>query len=401
MLKIELITNYFAPEMGAAASRMLALAKGLQDLGHNVEVIAPMPNYPDKKVYEGYRNKFRILETIEDIKVRRYWVAPSLFSDTMFRFFGMLSFPVSLWTNLFHLLKRKPDIVIVQNTPLLVSFSALLLSKLLPDCKKILNVSDLWPLTAAETGLIDKKERKYKIMEWLESYNYRSAHLIAGQSREIIEYIKKKVDKPFFLYRNISPEYQILQTRLEKYYHGNPKIVYAGLLSSFQGVFEICKKINFREIGAEFHIYGSGDEEEKIRRYIEEHPEVKIYFHGRLTRPELHEKLPEYHASIVPLANQIYGAVPSKIFELISFNVPVLFCGSGEGADIIKENNLGFVSDPGDFKTLEKNIGRLKLLSEDEYKRILLNCIHFTEDKLNFEKQLERLDQEMHRLVEK
>ena len=163
MYKIELITNYFPPEMGAAASRMFALAKGLKDLGHDAEVIAPMPNYPDKRVYKEYRNRFRILETIEEIKVRRYWIAPSLFLDTMFRFFGMLSFPASLWANLHHLLKKKPDVVIIQNTPLLVSFSALVLSKLLPNCKVVLNVSDLWPSTAAELGLMDKKERKYKL----------------------------------------------------------------------------------------------------------------------------------------------------------------------------------------------------------------------------------------------
>lgn len=198
MLKIELITNYFPPEMGAASSRMFNLAKGLQRLGNDVEVIAPLPNYPENEIYEGYRKKFKTDEQIEGIQVRRYWILPSFMPNSMFRFIGMISFPISLWASIFHLWKRKPDVVIIQNTPLLVSFSALILAKLLPNCKKVLNVSDLWPLSAFELGLVDKEERKYKIMEWLEGYNYKASDLITGQSNEIIQYINKRVNKPFF-----------------------------------------------------------------------------------------------------------------------------------------------------------------------------------------------------------
>lgn len=399
MYKIELITNYFPPEMGAAASRMYNLAKGLKDFGHDVEVIAPMPNYPEERVYEGYRNKFRVFESIEEIKVRRYWILPSFMSQTIFRILGMISFPVTLWLNFFHLWKRKPDVIIIQNTPLLVSFSALILSKLLPDCNKVLNVSDLWPLSAADLGFINKEQRKYKVMEWLELYNYKSADLIVGQSKEIIEYIGRKVDKPFFLYRNISPKYHDPDKFIMKYPGSNLKIIYAGLLSSFQGVFDICREINFQKIGAEFHIYGSGEEEGKIIEYVENYPHKNIHFHGRVTKEHLLQILPEYHASIVPLANRIYGAVPSKIFELISLGVPVLLCGSGEGAELIKENELGYTSEPNDYRGLEKNLKELKKLTRPSYKRLLVNCKRFAEKELNFEEQLNRFIDELKDLI--
>lgn len=399
MLKIELITNYFPPEMGAAADRMYNLAKGLQQLDHEVEVIAPMPNYPENKIYEGYRNRFKVEERINEILVRRYWILPSFMPNTILRFFGMLSFPVALWASLFHLWNRKPDIVIIQNTPLLVAFSALILTKLLPSCKKVLNVSDLWPLSAAELGLIKKEERKYKIMEWLESYNYSSSDLIVGQSNEIIQYIHKRADRPFFLYRNISPGKSSKESHVDKYHQGRPKIVYAGLLSTFQGVYEICSKVNFHELEAEFHIYGSGQEEQDIRQYIRNHPDSNIHFHGRVTKEELQRILPEYHASIVPLKNRIYGAVPSKIFESILLRVPVLFCGSGEGAEIVEENELGYTAEPGDYSALENNILRLKKLSGDEYKSLLQNCRRFAKKELDFDQQLQSLLTELKNLV--
>lgn len=393
MFKIELITNYFSPEMGAAASRIFNLAKGLKELGHDVEVIAPLPNYPEKRIYEGYRKKFSVFENIEGIKVRRYWILPDFMPHSIFRILGMISFPFTLWWSFFFLWKRKPDIVIIQNTPLLVSFSAMILSKLLPGCKKVLNVSDLWPFSAAELGLMKKDEKRYKIMERIEAFNYESADLIVGQSNEIIQYIKEKVnqDKPFFLYRNISPVFGHQKPNTKNYHYGQPKVIYAGLLSSVQGVYDICREIDFAEIEVEFHIYGSGEEEQDIRQYIAKHPRSNIYFQGRVSKDELQRILPEYHASIVPLSKRIYGAVPSKIYELISHQVPVLFCGSGEGAEIIEMNNLGYTSDPEDYRALEKNILRLKNLTQEKYQTLIQNCRRFADQQLDFELQLKRL----------
>lgn len=393
MQKVNIVTNYFPPEIGAASNRIYNLAKGLKDIGYKVEVIAPLPNYPEGKIFNGYKGKFYTKEEVEGIIVRRFWVYPTVSKNFIIRFFGMVSFALTLWTGLLHYLKRKPDIMIVQHSPLLVSFSAMILGKLLPGCKRILNVSDLWPLTAVELGAMTDSGLMYRVMERIEHFNYHHSHLILGQSGEILQHIKDRTDKPLLLYRNISPEYSAQKINLEKYHEGRPKIVYAGLLGVAQGIYNLCQHIDFKGMGVEFHIYGSGNEEEKIRTYIENNPNSNIIYHGSVPREELHEKLPGFHASVVPLTNRIYGALPSKIFELISFGVPVLFCGGGEGAEIIRDNKLGLTSDPGDFKKLEDNIQRLKNLSEKEFRKILLNCIDFTKDKLNFKLQLQKLDQ--------
>ena len=78
MQKVTIVTNYFPPEIGAASNRIYNLAKGLKDIGYKVEVIAPLPNYPEGKIFNGYKGKFYTKEEVEGIIVRRFWVYPTV-----------------------------------------------------------------------------------------------------------------------------------------------------------------------------------------------------------------------------------------------------------------------------------------------------------------------------------
>ena len=125
--------------------------------------------------------------------------------------------------------------------------------------------------------------------------------------------------------------------------------------------------MDFKKLSVEFHIYGDGSEKKLIKDYIIQNPKSNIYFHGLISKADLNLILPSFYASIIPLKTSIYGAVPSKIFELISHGVPIIFSGDGEGASIIKDNNLGYTSKPGDFDSLIKNINLLINLDSKSY----------------------------------
>lgn len=396
-MRILIFTNYFPPEMGAASNRIFYLASGLKNLGHNVEVVAPLPNYPKGKIFEQYRGKFKFFENMDGIGVHRYWIYATISKNAFSRALGMVSFAASFWAGMFKFRSKKPDLVIIQHSPLFVSFSALILSSFFPECKRILNVSDLWPLSALELGVMHKGHL-YNTLEKIELYNYRHSDLIMGQSNEILHHVKSKCGKPLFLYRNIAPEEH--RAEIIKFKNGI-KIIYAGLLGVAQGVFEICRNVNFKKLGVEFHIYGGGHEESMIKEYIEQNTESNIFYHGSVSKAELHKILPQYHASIVPLANRIYGAVPSKIYELISLNVPILFCGGGEGSDIVKDNRVGFISEPGDFKQLSSNISKFVDMDEQTYKQLMDNCTAMTSDQLNFQYQIEQLNNRLKNITNK
>jgi len=397
-MKIDILSNYFYPETGAAPNRIYNLAKGLLNLGHDVEVIAPLPNYPQGKIYKECRGKFFIKENIDGIKVRRHWIYPSISSNPIKRAISMFSFAFALWRDFFYLRKRKGAIAIIQNSPLLVSFSGITLYSLLKKTKIALNISDLWPLSALELGAL-KKGRLYNILEKIEKINYKRSDLIIGQSNEILTHVNKYTIKPQFLYRNISSgnNFQLQQPNS----HKNVQMVYAGLLGVAQGVFEISKNIDFAQLGVEFHIYGAGNERSKIKEYINQNNSCNIFYHGSLPKKELYKVLPHFYAAIIPLKTRIYGAVPSKIFETASLGLPVLFCGGGEGAEIVEHFELGMTSPPGDYQKLKENIQGLKQMDQAQYWKLKNHCYEIARNEFNFSKQINSLDQKLKTIVQK
>ena len=153
---------------------------------------------------------------------------------------------------------KKYDKIIVQNSPLFVSFSSIILFKFLLKKVIILNVSDLWPGSAIDLGLMREKGLSHSIFKVVEKFNYKSSDKILGQSLEILKHVKKISYSPTFLYRNL-PE-QKTEVKPKKFRNSIVKFFYAGLLGSAQGILNIVKIINSINEEFEFHIYGDGNE---------------------------------------------------------------------------------------------------------------------------------------------
>lgn len=81
----------------------------------------------------------------------------------------------------------------------------------------------------------------------------------------------------------------------------------------------------------EFHIYGSGGEQKEIEAFIASHPNNGIIYHGVVAREELPFRLKEADMTLIPLVKNIYGAVPSKIYDSMAATLPIMFVGEGEG----------------------------------------------------------------------
>lgn len=156
------------------------------------------------------------------------------------------------------------------------------------------------------------------------------------------------------------------------------------------GIVFIWENIPFKSIGAEFHLYGGGNQAEKIKEYINKHPDCFVYYHGYVKKEQIAKELSKYDASIVPLTVAIRGAVPSKIYDLIPIGIPILYCGGGEGAEIVSKYYLGMVSQPHDFKQLHSNIIKLINLPDEEYRTISKNCLNAAKNEFDFSRQIYR-----------
>jgi len=347
---VHIITSYYPPESGAASNRIYSLSRKLKNAHHNVEVTTPLPNYPDGEIRKGFRGKFKHISTEDGIRINRLWIYASNSTNKFVRLLSMISYGVSLF--LYLLFHKTPQITIIQCSPLLTGFFAVLISRLQKKTI-IVNVSDLWPLAGVEMGLLDKHSRYYKVLLWIERYIYHHATGIMGQSQEILDHVQltSSENKNLFLYRNY-PEFSSPDIPESSTAH-KVKLVYAGLLGVAQGISQLCRKLKLPR-GVTLDLYGGGPETDEICKVISDKPEIS--YHGSLDRAELHNTLVSYDATVVPLKNRIYGSVPSKIFEYARLGIPILFFSAGEGADIVENSGIGYAVRGIDYDKLNRLI---------------------------------------------
>lgn len=386
MKAITLITNYFPPETGAASNRIAQLALGLQKRDYSVRVICPLPNYPKGRIFEGYRGKLFHTEHYERIPVTRLYIFPSNSNQKFKRLFAMLSFSFSL--GVYRLLHsgKFAEKIIIQSPPLILSASALFFFNR-NKRKLILNVSDLWPSAGLELGAL-QKGRIYALLERLERYIYQKAHLVLGQSKEIIARVLEVNPKQqTFLYRNL-PQVSRLNFDSDESDVEQPiKLVYAGLLGIAQGIVKLCENI---ELGnRELHIYGGGAEQQALQEYLE-NSDKPIFYHGEVSRKHLLKQLGSYDLAIVPLTCAIYGSTPSKIYEMALGGLPMLYFAGGEGEQVVQDYQLGYVVEPGDFKALNRLLVDLK---KNELKQMSEKIRESAAQHFNLELQLNALVQ--------
>ena len=387
-VKVLIVSFYYEPELGAAPSRITNLAKGLKASGADVDVLTCLPNYPKGKVFDGYRGRFSMKETIDGINVYRYWTYATVSKNPFKRVLAMTSYAVTMWSFAFkRKLIKSYDRIIVQSPPIMVSASAVMLFSKLFGKNVVLNVSDLWPGSAVELGFVREGSLTFKILSSLERFIYRNSTSIMGQSREILEHINGMFpDKRKFLYLNLQP--QTAATVEFKKRNDRIKIVYAGLFGVAQDMLSLLKSIDFAALGVEMHLYGGGNQIDDILKYISG-GDKNIWYHGYVSKLQMNEELQQYDLSIIPLATHIYGAVPSKIYDLLPAGIPVLFSGGGEGARIVTENGFGLVSKHGDYVSLEKNIKVFVDMPADEYSKYADNCLNAAAGEYSFAKQME------------
>jgi glycosyltransferase involved in cell wall biosynthesis len=389
MSKITIISIFFPPETGAAAARIAQMASGLRERGLEVNVLTALPNYPTGRIFPEYRGKLMASEVADGIPVRRYWLFASNSANAVKRILNMVSFSVILLLSLPHLLRVRPETIIVNSPPLPVGFSAVLLAKIL-RANLITNVSDIWPLSALELGAI-RHGLFYSLLERIELFIYRHSDAIMTQSEETQQHVLERYpDKRTFLYRNLDYVSKAIDTYPS--IQSKPvKIIYAGLLGIAQGVYAICESVDFRRIGVEFHIFGDGNERTKIAQFVSERPDSNIFMHDPVPKQQIPEVLAEYHATIIPLRSSIHGAFPSKIYMAMSASLPILFCGAGEGASFVKDMGIGWVAGPADYPGLSKCITAFSQMTDGEYESLREHIKRLATNEFGLAEQLDRL----------
>ena len=411
-MKILLVAERYWPEVGAAPSRLANMAEGLKRQGADVDVLTSLPNYPKGRIFDEYRGCLVRKEQHDGVDLFRYWIYATVSRNPIARILNMFSFAVIIWLFAFKVRRcREYDVIIIQTPTLVVAKSAMMIFKGLYRKRCVLNVSDIWPLTAVDMGAMKMGSRSWRYMARLERYLYSHADGILGQSEEILNHVKQEIlsiegkwsdsnakdtdeilnsklwteDKRLFLYRNLQ-SYEIKQGKSR---NSRLKLVFSGMLGVAQNVSGIVRNVPFKDLDVEFHILGGGKQLVEIEQYIAENPDCNVFAYGFVPKEEIEHRLSEMDASIVPLATRIRGAFPSKVFDIVPQGLPILFCGGGEGAQFVRTRNIGLVSEPGDYDALIANIIELRDMVSDEYGAMSQRCLLVSSAELDFERQME------------
>ena len=411
-MKILLVAERYWPEVGAAPSRLANMAEGLKRQGCEVDVLTALPNYPYGKIYDDYKGVIFKKEVHGGVQLFRYWIWATVSKNPLARIVNMFSFAVMIWLFVF---KRKQiksyDCIIIQTPTLVVAKSAMMLFKGIYRKRCVLNVSDIWPLTAVDMGAMKQGGLRWKYLTKLEHDLYKSADAVLGQSEETLNHVEQELlrlegkwkdsvdtdevlhsdlwrkNHNLFLYRNL----QFTTPGTAKRKNAKLKLVFSGMLGVAQDVAGIVKNIPWKELGVEFHIIGGGQQQKLLQDWISENPEAGVYAHGVVPKQEIAEHLKTMDVCVVPLSTRIRGALPSKLFDLLPQGIPVLFCGRGEGADFVAKRGVGFVSESADYPTLIDNIKRMRDMTAEEYEEMSERCIRVSREELNFDYQMHEL----------
>ena len=126
-MRFLILTQYFHPEIGASQTRLAAIAHELMALGHEIEVVTALPNYPTGKIFQEYRHRWYVSEKWDEISVHRVWVYASSGAGVK-RMANYVSF---LATSLLGLYSAcKPDWIFVESPPPTLALSGLRASRL-------------------------------------------------------------------------------------------------------------------------------------------------------------------------------------------------------------------------------------------------------------------------------
>jgi glycosyltransferase involved in cell wall biosynthesis len=262
---------------------------------------------------------------------------------------------------------ERPDFLMVESPPLFLGPTAAYLA-FGKRCKLIFNVSDLWPESAVELGVIERNSLPHRAAAALERWCYGRAWLVTGQSRTILEQIERTSPgtSTFHLSNGcdtlrFGASFATAAARRELAPEADRFVVlYAGLHGLAQGLGQILDAAELlRDLPqVSFVLIGDGPEKSALIADARRRNLGNVHFKDPVPPGEVPELLASADVLVVTLKQDILGAVPSKIYESMASEKPLVLVAGGEAAAIVQAAG-GIVVAPGDCQGLAHAIREL------------------------------------------
>ncbi len=356
-MRILYISQYFPPEAGATQARAFEMARNWARLGHQITMLAEIPNHPSGVIPEAYKGRIFERVELEGIDVIRVWVKTSPEKNFRNRMLFYLTFMVNAILAGIFVARGKYDFIYASSPPLFVGGSALVLSyiKRIP---MVFEVRDLWPESAIALGELTH-QRAIASATRLELSCYRRASLVVVVTQGIFDRLIERgiptnklviipngANVDLFTYRPEGRERIRRELGLEKQFIA----IYAGIHGLAQGLETILDTARLLQANPHIHFLLIGDGPKKAELVSL----AGLYNLRNLTLlPEKPwEQIPDYlsaaDVALVPLkkAQVFMGVLPSKLFDAWACERPVLLSIDGEARQVVESVKGGIFVSP-------------------------------------------------------
>lgn len=366
-MKILFLTDNFPPEVNAPATRTYEHCKEWVKSGAEVTVVTCFPNFPQGKVYKGYKNKWKKAEWVDGIKVIRVWTYITKNEGFLLRTLDYISFSI---TSFFAGISEHFDVVVATSP----HFFTALAGRTLSIWKRkpwIMEVRDLWPESIKTVGVM-KNNLFIRYFEKEEKWCYKSAIRIVtvtdrfktiikekGIAEDKIEVVKNGANLD--LYNPKSKEKSLLsKLTLEN------KVVLGyigthGMAHNLDFIIGCAKNMMKSHSLFHFLFIGDGAEKKKLLQKVKTENITNVTMLDSIPKDEIADHLSVLDAAIINLkkSDLFTTVIPSKIFETSAMEIPILLGVDGEARGIIEQYGAGIFYEPESKEDFIRKVDQL------------------------------------------
>ncbi|MBX3335149.1 MAG: glycosyltransferase family 4 protein [Nitrospira sp.] len=363
-MHILFLSHYFPPEVNAPASRTYEHCREWVRNGHRVTVVTCAPNHPRGIVYDGYCNGLWEREERDGIDVWRVWTYVTANEGFLKRTLNYLSYMVASIVAAPFL--PKVDVVISTSPQFFNGLAGYVVSRQ-KRVPWVLEIRDLWPESILAVGAISNRAI-IGVLEWLELFAYRKADRIVPVTDAFQQHMEKKgipVSKitvikngaDISLYKPIVGQNPLMQElgledKFIAAYFGTH-----GMAHHLETILHAADRLRrYRDII--FLLAGDGAERERLLSLRDKLALTNVV----MLEQQPKERMPWLwaccHVSLILLkkSDLFKTVIPSKLFESMAMEKPIILGVEGESAEILQAAKAGFCIDPENDEELAARV---------------------------------------------
>lgn len=356
-MKILFFTDNFPPEVNAPASRTFEHCRHWATKGHDITVITCAPNFPQGRVFDGYKNKLWQVETIDRIRVVRVWsyIAPN--AGFVKRILDFVSYMVMAIIAGFFV--ERPTIII-GTSPQLFTVCAAWFTGLWRRVPYVFELRDLWPESIKAVGAM-RQSYAITMLEKLEMFLYRRAAMIVPVTNAFKQnLISRGIDgaKIFVVTNGVDlarfkPAPKDARLTAQLGLEGCFVAGYVGthgLAHSLETLVDAAELLERDHAALNIRIIfiGNGAAKQGLVSYVGTKQVTNVILHDSVSKDQIPAYWSLLDCSVIHLRNTplFSTVIPSKMFESFGCGIPVLLGVAGEAAEILEASGAGLTFEP-------------------------------------------------------